>query len=354
MFSHQQKSALTVALLASVAATVGAAPVSDVERFFSSNGRVVTEASYPTDETSRQILKVQSQVGVNEFLHNRKLTPTNDQPVVRMNRDTYYSRAVVDVSGGASITLPDLPEGKYMSVQPVTEDHRIQPMSYGSGTYELATHSGNHVILIIRLDATLTEAEAAELQNQMQISAKNSNLFTAEPVQRETFEVVEDELKAKMPVLIKRDGPLALRGGFTAPTDESRDFYDQDKYQVLAAVGWGGAQWKDNIYELSGSFPSDLCHQATFEDPGNSAFWSITVYDKAGFMFNDLANVSSDTAKPNDDGTYTVSFGCDRGATNNLPTGNDSGEFTLGIRHYQPSERVREGGYRLLPFVKRT
>nr|WP_283104507.1 hypothetical protein [Shewanella olleyana] len=45
-----------------------------------------------------------------------------------MNRDTYYSLAVVDVSKGASITIPRLPEGKYVSVQPVTEDHRIQPM----------------------------------------------------------------------------------------------------------------------------------------------------------------------------------------------------------------------------------
>ena len=69
-------------------------------------------------------------------------------------------------------------------------------------------------------------------------------------------------------------------------------------------------------------------------------------------MFSDLANVSSDTATPNADGTYTVSFGCGPDAPNNLPTANESGEFTLAVRHYQPSERVREQGYRLLPFVQ--
>ncbi len=136
------------------------------------------------------------------------------------------------------------------------------------------------------------------------------------------------------------------------PTDESRGLHDEDKYQIMAAGGWGGAQWKDNIYEVSGIYPSDVCHQATFEDPANRAFWSFTVYNKAGFMFNDLANMSSDTATPNADGTYTVSFGCGEEAPNNLPTANDSGEFTLSIRHYQPGERVREEGYRLLPFVK--
>ena len=240
-----------------------------------------------------------------------------------------------------------------MSFQPVTEDHRIQPMSYGPGTYELATHTGTHLIVIVRLDATFSEEEAARYQDQVVVSANSDEAFSAESIEPESFERIENELKAKTPMLVERDGPLALRGSFTAPTDESRGLYDEDKYQILAAGGWGGAQWKDNIYEISGSYPSDVCHQATFEDPENDAFWSFTVYNKAGFMFNDLANVSSDTATQNADGTYTLSFGCDKESLNNLPTANESGEFTLAIRHYQPSERVRDEDYRLLPFVKR-
>ena len=334
-----------------LAFNVQADPVTDITEFFSPDGIAVTQASYPADETSRQMLQTQAAGGINKFAHKRKLTPTNDQPVVRMNRDTYYSMAVVDVSQGATITLPEVPEGKYLSMQPVTEDHRIQPMSYGPGTYELATHIGAHMIVIVRLDATLSEEEAAIYQDKVQISAGSDEKFSAEPIEPGSFERIENELKAKTPMLIKRDGLLALRGGFTAPTDDSRGLYDVDKYQIMAAGGWGGAQWKDNIYEVSGSYPSDLCHQATFEDPANEDFWSFTVYDKAGFMFDEFANVSSDTATPNSDGTFTVSLGCDRDAPNNLPTLNNSGEFTLAIRHYRPSERVREEGYRLLPFV---
>ena len=332
--------------------TSQAEPVTDVDGFFSPDGRIVTEDSYPTDETSRQMLLTQSRAGINRFSHKRELTPTDDQPVVRMNRDTFYSMAVVNVSEGATITLPEVPQGKYISLQPVTEDHRIQPMSYGPGTFELATHTGTHVYVIIRLDATFSVAQAAQYQDQFMISAKNETMFSAEPVDPESFERVENALKAKTPMLVERDGILALRGGFTAPTDESRGLHDKDKYQIMAAGGWGGAQWKDNIYEVSGSYPSSDCHQATFTDPQNVAFWSFTVYDKAGFMFSDLANVSSDTATPNADGTYTVSFGCGPDAPNNLPTANESGEFTLAVRHYQPSERVREQGYRLLPFVQ--
>nr|WP_283104508.1 DUF1214 domain-containing protein [Shewanella olleyana] len=84
----------------------------------------------------------------------------------------------------------------------------------------------------------------------------------------------------------------------------------------------------------------------------NKAFWSITVYNKAGFMFNDLANLSSNTATPNKDGTFTISFGCGEDAINNIKTTNDYGVFNLGIRHYQPSDKVSKEGYRLLPFVK--
>ena len=345
-------SKLVPTLLATMlAGSAMAKPVDTLDEFFSPDGETVTAASYPTDETSRQMLKNQDLVGVNKFLHKRQLTPTDQQPVVRMNRDTYYSFAVVDVSKGATVTMPAVPEGRYISLQPGTEDHRIQPMSYGAGTFELSTHTGSHVYLVVRLDARFTEAEVAKIQDQVKISAKSDKRFKAEPVNKESFTKVENELKAKMPAIAKRDGADALTACFTAPTDESKKMFNQEKYEVCAAVGWGGAQFVDNAYEVSGNYPADTCHQATFKDPKNEAFWSITVYDKAGFMFEDEANLSSNTVKPNADGTYTVSFGCGKDAPNNLKTANKSGVFNLAIRHYQPSKLVRDG-FRVLPTVK--
>ena len=143
----------------------------DIEQFFSANGTAVTKALYPRAETARQILEAQSIVGVNKILHMPTLTPTDNQPVVRMNRDAYYSKAVVNVSEGATITLPDVPEGSYMSMQPVTEDHRPQPMSYGPGTYELATHTGSHLIVIIRLDSNFSPEQVRKYQRNIFITA---------------------------------------------------------------------------------------------------------------------------------------------------------------------------------------
>lgn len=326
--------------------------VTTEDAFFATDGRIVNPETYPTDETSRQLLKAQDLAGVNKFNHKPQLTPTDQQPVVRMNRDTYYSMAVIDVSMEASITLPEIPEGKYMSIQPVTEDHRIQAMKYGSGTFELTTHTGSHLYVIVRLDATFTEEEAKEIHDKMSISANSDNLFKTVPVNEESFIEVENTLKAKMPSVIERDGVDALKGMFTDPRDASNELFTQEKYEIGAAVGWGGAQMLDNIYELSGNYLADRCYQLTFEDPKNLAFWSITVYNKKGFMFNDLANYSSNTAQVNADGTYTISFGCGEDAPNNIEIANPSEEFNIAVRHYQPSKRVFEDDYRLVPFMK--
>jgi hypothetical protein len=45
--------------------------------------------------------------GPNRFMHNREPAPVDNQPVIRMNRDTLYSFAVVDLSAGARLTVPD-------------------------------------------------------------------------------------------------------------------------------------------------------------------------------------------------------------------------------------------------------
>lgn len=326
--------------------------ISNADKFFAQNGIVVTEDNYATLETSRQLLKNQDLAGVNKFLHKRQLTPTDNQPVVRMNRDTYYSLAVVDVSKGAYITMPEIPKGKYMSVQPVTEDHRIQAMQYGAGKFNLTTHTGTHLYLVIRLDSTFTEAEAKKYQDQMVIKARSNKNFKSVQINETSFNKVESALKAQTPTIMKRDGGEATYGMFTDPTDSSNELFTKEKYAVGAALGWGGAQLKDNIYEISRNYPIDQCHQATFADPENKAFWSFTVYDKKGFMFNDVAHISSNTAKQNKDGTFTLSFGCGSNAINNIATKNDTGVFNLAVRHYIPTDKVKIDGYRLLDFVK--
>jgi hypothetical protein len=53
--------------------------------------------------------------GTNKIHSNRTPTPIDKQNVIRMNRDTLYSLAVIDISKGATVTMPD-PGKRYMSL----------------------------------------------------------------------------------------------------------------------------------------------------------------------------------------------------------------------------------------------
>ena len=53
--------------------------------------------------------------GVNRLKHNRSPTPVDRQAVIRMNRDTLYSLAIVDLDGGATVTVPESGD-RYVSV----------------------------------------------------------------------------------------------------------------------------------------------------------------------------------------------------------------------------------------------
>jgi hypothetical protein len=74
--------------------------------------------------------------GVNQLRHIREPAPLDDQPVIRQNRDTLYSSAIVDLTGGATLTLPDAGE-RYLSVMAVNEDHYINRILHDAGEHEL-------------------------------------------------------------------------------------------------------------------------------------------------------------------------------------------------------------------------
>ena len=58
-------------------------------------------------ETDRMFAALSQQAGgVNALLHHREPASIDEQPVIRQNRDTLYSIAIVDISQGATLTAP--------------------------------------------------------------------------------------------------------------------------------------------------------------------------------------------------------------------------------------------------------
>ena len=56
--------------------------------------------NFPRAETDRMFAAVHAQAGVNQWLQYRVPAPIDRQTVIRMNSDTLYSAAVVDISAG--------------------------------------------------------------------------------------------------------------------------------------------------------------------------------------------------------------------------------------------------------------
>ncbi len=74
--------------------------------------------------------------GINKLHSNRTPTPIDKQNVIRMNRDTLYSLGVVDISKGATVTLPDAGK-RYMSLMVINNDGYVNRVYYESGAHEL-------------------------------------------------------------------------------------------------------------------------------------------------------------------------------------------------------------------------
>ena len=300
---------------------------------------IVTQENFPSAYSNlRMGMVVESAGGVNKLMEMP--TPSSipeEQMVVRMNRDTYYSSVVLDVSEDAFITIPET--DRYASTQIIDENHETQPMIYGPGRHKI-TAKTDHVFVIIR---TLED----DARRNLLIEAKSNKPFVMKEWDMESFKKLEEE------------GNAVFVNGY----DQSKAFGSKETGQTTymnfigAAGGWGGAMVVDNIYQSTGYLDIEGCFEMTFPDPMDKYFWSVTVYNANGYMFNDVANVSSEMDPViNKDGTITVRFGCDDLA-NNIPIreGNTTGKFNVVMRHYGPSDNVRNNveGYIATDYIKK-
>lgn len=300
---------------------------------------IVTQDNFPQAYTNLRFDAIIKKAGgINTFLEMP--VPSSDpanQFVVRMNRDTYYSTSVFDMTGDVYVTIPET--DNYVTIQIVDENHETQRMIYGPGRHKL-TAKTDHAFVIVR---ALDDA----VRRNLQVEAASAKPFVVNNWDEESFAKIEEA------------GNLDFSDGY----DQSKAFGNKESGQtaymnyVGAAGGWGGAMVEDNIYQTSPYMSSEGCYEMTFVDPEAIYFWSATVYNGDGYMFNDVANISSEMNPiKNEDGTYTIRFGCD-GQPNNIPIreGNTTGKFNVLIRHYGPSEMVSNGeeGYNATKSIKK-
>ena len=277
-------------------------------------------------------------LGFDKFTHLRKPTTPDNQPTIRMNQDTLYSSMALDLSKPVKITLPEV-DGRYMSMLVVSQDHYMIAESK-PGTYKLTEKSvGTRFALVtIRTfyDAgdpdDLAKAHAA--QDKISVSGGGKGPFDAPNWNT-------DQLKAARKALSDL-GALGFDAKYAFGTkDEVRPV----DYLVGAAAGWGGMPAKaasyivDSVEQNDGKVP----HLVTVKDVPVDAFWSITVYNADGYLeANNLGlnSYNNFSAKPNEDGSYTICFGGDPKSVNYLPISKD---WNYAVRMYLPRKEILDG-----------
>ncbi|MEM9370631.1 MAG: DUF1214 domain-containing protein [Pseudomonadota bacterium] len=279
---------------------------------------------------------------VNRFYYIRKPTPLDAQTVVRMNRDTLYAGALVDTEGGATVTIPELPDDRYISIFVVDNDHYGPKVFYEPGTHEIPGDT-KYVALIQRIqimdpadpdDISLVNS----LQNAISIEAASDDLF---PEPR-----------------WDRDGMLALRAEYETQFQAFAQYEPDwmgprgEVNEATRHMAVAGAQFlfpeKHAVYiNYTGPASPDACYMATYTVPPNDAFWSITVYGSDGFMKSDKNIVNDRNVALNDDGSFSVYFGSET-RCGDQPNRVDITEgWNFLMRVYRPGQAVIDRTYAL-------
>jgi hypothetical protein len=279
--------------------------------------------------------------GVNQFFHFREPTPIDNQPVIRMNRDTLYSTAVVDISEGATLTLPDVGD-RYISAMVVNQDHYINDVFQSGGTYELDTKTFDtpYVVVSVRtlVDAANPDDVAAvnALQDQIAVEAASSKPYILPNYDEESFEAV---LQAALE--LSRALPDSSR------TFGKKEEVDPIRHFLGTAFGWGGLPESEAFYlnVEPGLGVGEYKIQVPADVPVD-AFWSVSIYNASGFFEPNNRNaysVNSVSGTRNDDGSMTVHLGgCDDDRVNCLPIMEG---WNYSVRLYRPRPEILDGSW---------
>ncbi|MCB1008299.1 MAG: DUF1214 domain-containing protein [Acidobacteria bacterium] len=279
-----------------------------------------------------------------KFDHNREPTPLDDQTVIRMNRDTFYSAAVFDLDAGpVTITLPD-PGTRFLSMQVINEDHYTPMVVYGGGehTLERSEIGTRYVLTAVRILVDPSDpgdvAQVAKLQDAIRVRQRSSGTFeipswdaASQAKTRDTLNILADMLSDKNRMF-----------GTKAQVDPIR-------HLIGAASAWGGNPDKEATYLNFTPTKNDgaTVHRLTVKDVPVNGFWSVSVYNAKGYFeknAQDAYSLNNLTAAKDKDGGVTIQFGgCDEKPTNCLPI---MPGWNYLVRLYRPQPQVLDGTWK--------
>jgi len=303
----------------------------------------VTTDNFIRAESDLYFSNIVRDKGFGRFMHYRQLTPIDKQSVVRMNRDTLYSAAVLDLDAGpATVTLPDA-GARFMSMQVITEDHFTPAVVYKPGSYTFARDEmgTRYIAMAVRTLVDPSDPKDLEEVHALQDAIKVEQAISG------GFEVPRWDVVSQKKI---RDALIVL--GSTIP-DSKHMFGTKEQVTPLrhligSAIAWGGNPETEATYlnVTPTRNDGDTVHKLTVREVPVDGFWSITVYNARGYFEQnkyDAYSLNSITAKKRIDGSVTVQFGgCNGKIANCLPIMRG---WNYIVRLYRPHPEILSGAW---------
>ncbi|MBP1873581.1 hypothetical protein J2Z19_003296 [Ensifer adhaerens] len=292
-------------------------------------------------ESDMYISSMVKDAGLGKFLHRREPASIDNQTVIRLNRDTLYSSAVFDLDAGpVTITMPDAGK-RFMSMQVVNEDHYVPQVTYDAGEHTLTREGVGTRYVVVGVRTLVDPADPKDvedvhaLQDAIKVSQKSIGTFEIpawDPASQKTVREALLVLGSTMPDFKKAFG--------------TKDEVDPVRHLIGTATGWGGNPDKDAVYLNITPAKNDgaTVYKLDVKDVPVDAFWSVSVYDAAGYYEKnpyDAYALNDITAKKGADGTIAIQFGgCDGKIENCLPT---TKGWNYTVRLYRPRQEILDG-----------
>jgi len=303
--------ALLIGALPQGSYAAAASPSKEAAIAKTKSGVAITDKNFIHADSIRAYFKELEKAGkVNVIRPERNLITADTQDVIRMNRDTLYTRIILDVKGGASITTQ--PYDGYQNINVLDINHSQIAILNGAGTLkvdESMLTEGQHAYVIVRtgLLRTLSEKEmldkAHKAQDKISIKTKSSASF--KPSVSYDYETL-DKVKYKiLSDFALHPQPNVVKNGFGSMKDR-----DPVAARTVVAIGWGALSGENAVYS---AFAGNK-ERATFtmEKPDLNykgyGFFSITIYNFDGYVATINYAINSDNMVANKDGTYTITF----------------------------------------------
>jgi len=300
----------------------------------------VTVENYVRAESDIGLLSYQKNMNCfGKLIHQREFYSVDNQLTVRVNRDTYYSFGVFDLTSPVTIVIPES-EGRFLSLMLINQDHSILPTIYKAGTYVFTQENigTRYLSVVLRTFADAIDTEdvkkAHELQDQIKVEQAEIGILEVPNWDLESLQKIKDAIN------VLANSMTNTRGFFG-----QKDKLDPIKHLMGTAYGYGGNPDEDALY--FGIIPEKndgtTAYNLTVKDVPVDGFWSIIVYNSEGYMEKNEYNaysINNITAKKNEDGAITINFGGDPEQDNYLYIVDG---WSYMIRLYQPHQEILDG-----------